>query len=107
MLRRSAMVTNEGETIQRALLEELRQRRISRRRFIQNTIAAGLSVAGVGVLAGCGAPAAAPAAPAAAAGAPAVPTAAAAAPAAPTAAAAASTRPLTPTFYDWIDNLHP
>ena len=54
------MVTNEGETIQRALLEELRQRRISRRRFIQNTIAAGLSVAGVGVLAGCGAPAAAP-----------------------------------------------
>ncbi len=97
------MVTNEGETIQRALLEELRQRRISRRRFIQNTIAAGLSVAGVGVLAGCGAPAAAPAAPAA----PAATTAAAGAPAAPTAAAAASTRPLTPTFYDWIDNLHP
>jgi multiple sugar transport system substrate-binding protein len=100
------MASEEQERIESALLNELRQGRISRRQFINNMIAAGLGLGGVTVLAGCAgapAPAAAPTA------APAAPPTAAPAAAAPTSApaAAASTRGLTPTFYQWIEDLHP
>jgi multiple sugar transport system substrate-binding protein len=76
-------------------------REISRRQFMQGMIAAGLSAGGVSVLAACGTPApqqvtAPTAAPAAT-----------SAPAAATAAPAAAERPLTPTFYQWIQDLHP
>ncbi|PKO21893.1 MAG: ABC transporter substrate-binding protein [Chloroflexi bacterium HGW-Chloroflexi-1] len=72
---------------------QFQQGRISRRQFMQGLTAAGLGAVGASVLAACGTPA-----PVAA------PT---AAPAAPTAAPAAAGRPLTPTFYQWIEDLHP
>ena len=81
------------------LYSQLQQGRISRRQFMQAMAATGLGAVGVSVLAACGTPAPT-AAPAAA------PTAAPAA-AATAAPAAAAERPLTPTFYDWIDALHP
>jgi len=97
------MATEEEKVVNDALSDAVQQGRISRRQFLTGTIAAGLSVGGMSVLAACGAPAAAPtAAPAAAA-----PTAAPAAAAATAAPAAAGTRPLTPTFYQWIIDLHP
>src|SRR5262245_15530604 len=79
---------------------------LSRRQFLTSMLTAGLGLGGVAVLGACAAPAAPPAA------ATAVPAAATAAPAAataaPTAAGAASgTRVLTPTFYQWIMDLHP
>jgi multiple sugar transport system substrate-binding protein len=93
------MASEEQERIESALLNELQQGRISRRQFIQHVLGVGMGVGGVSVLAACAAPAAPPTtAPAAA------PTAAAAA---PTAAAAAAGRPLTPSFYQWIEDLHP
>ncbi len=94
------MASEEQELIQQALLNELQQGRISRRQFIQNMIGVGLGLGGVAVLNACGgaAPTAAPPTSA-----PAAPTSAPAA----TSGAAASTRGLTPTFYDWIINLHP
>src|SRR5581483_4459462 len=103
-------------------------RKLTRRQFVVRLGAVGLSVTAVSALlsacgGGGGAPAAAPtSAPAAAApttapaaAAPTAAGAAAAATSAPAAAgataapgqAAASNRPLTPTFYSWITNLHP
>jgi len=93
------MASEEQERIESALLNELRQGRISRRQFIQNMLAVGMGLGGVAVLSACAAPAAPTAAPAA-------PTTAPAA-AATTAPAAAGGRPLTPTFYQWIIDLHP
>ena len=81
------------------LYSQLQQGRISRRQFMQALAATGLGAVGVSVLAACGTPAPT-AAPAAA------PTAAPAA-AATAAPAAAAERPLTPTFYQWIEDLHP
>ena len=72
------------------LYRELIEGRISRREFISKTLAIGLGAAGVSVLSSC--------APAAA-----TPTAAPAA----TAAAAVEVSKLTPTFYQWIIDLHP
>src|SRR6185295_17509687 len=84
------------------LQELLRFRRgeISRRQFLQNVIVAGMGLGGVSILSACGSPAATEA-PAAAA-----PTEAAVA-TEEAAAAASGTRPLTPTFYQWIVDLHP
>lgn len=78
-----------------SLNSQFQQGRISRRQFMTALAATGLGAVGVSVLAACGTPA-----PAAA------PTAApvAAATAAP---AAAAERPLTPTLYQWIQDLHP
>ena len=81
------------------LYSQLQQGRISRRQFMQALAATGMGAVGVSVLAACGTPAPT-AAPAAA------PTAAPAA-AATAAPAAAAERPLTPTFYQWIEDLHP
>jgi multiple sugar transport system substrate-binding protein len=95
---------------------------LTRRRLVRRALAAGLGLPVLGgLLAACSpAPTAAPTTPPAAApatapaAAPTTAPAAAAkptpAPAAPTtapAAVAASTRPLTPTFYQWIVDLHP
>jgi ABC-type glycerol-3-phosphate transport system substrate-binding protein len=88
------MASDEQERAERVLLYELQQGRISRRQFIQNMLAAGMGLGGVAALSACGAPTAAPAAPTAV-------------PAAPTTAPAAAGRPLTPTFYQWIEDLHP
>ena len=82
-----------------SLNSQFQQGRISRRQFMTALAATGLSAMGVSVLAACGTPAPT-AAPAAA------PTAAPAA-AATAAPAAAAERPLTPTFYQWIEDLHP
>ena len=102
------MASEEQERIEGALLNEYQQGRISRRQFIQTMLAVGMGLGGVSVLAACGAPTGGPptavptTAPAAAA-----PTAAPAAAATTAPAAAASTRMLTPTFYQWIEDLHP
>jgi ABC-type glycerol-3-phosphate transport system substrate-binding protein len=89
------MASEEQRRIESALLHEYQQGRISRRQFIQTMLSVGMGMAGVSVLAACGAPAAAPtSAPAAA---------ATTAPAAP----AAAERPFTPSFYQWIEDLHP
>ncbi|MCL4302872.1 MAG: ABC transporter substrate-binding protein [Anaerolineae bacterium] len=90
--------------IQELLRSQLIRGEISRRQFLQNMIMAGMGLGGVSVLASCagGAPTAVPTQ------APAAPATEAAAPAAATEEAAASgTRPLTPTFYQWINDLHP
>jgi ABC-type glycerol-3-phosphate transport system substrate-binding protein len=101
-------MANQQSPIEQALQIAFQQGRISRRQFMQGMIAAGLGLGGMSVLAACGTPAAPTAAPPTAA--PAQPTAApaqpTAAPAQPT-AGAASTRGLTPTFYQWIIDLHP
>jgi ABC-type glycerol-3-phosphate transport system substrate-binding protein len=77
----------EEYLVQNALLSQLRRGRINRRQFMMRTMAAGLGLAGINaVMAGCApAPGAQPAA----------------------GGAAASERPLTPTFYQWIVDLHP
>ncbi len=91
------MAPKDMEQADSSLFWQLQQGRISRRQFIQGLAATGLTAAGATVLAACSTPPAAPtAAPAAATAAPAT--------AAP---AAAAGRPLTPTFYDWIESLHP
>ncbi|MCK6626813.1 MAG: ABC transporter substrate-binding protein [Anaerolineae bacterium] len=94
---------DEEFLIQELLRSQLRRGEISRRQFLQNMIVAGMGLGGVSVLSSCGGTApATPAAPAA--------TEEAAAPAAATeeaVAAASGTRPLTPTFYQWIVDLHP
>jgi multiple sugar transport system substrate-binding protein len=103
---------NEEYRIQELL--RFQRGEISRRQFLQNMIVAGMGLGGVSILSACGSPAAteAPAAPATEAPA----AAATEAPAAATeaamateeaAAAASGTRPLTPTFYQWIVDLHP
>lgn len=96
------MATEQQEIIEKALLEDLRTGRISRRQFMQSMLTVGMGLGGIAVLSACAAPTAAPTAAPAPTSAP-VPTSAPA----PTSGAAASTRPLTPTFYDWIINLHP
>jgi multiple sugar transport system substrate-binding protein len=64
--------------LQSAALRELSQGRIDRREFITRSLVAGLGVAGVGALAKSGVQ-----------------------------PAFAADRPLTPTFYQWIQDLHP
>ncbi len=73
------MKREEQHLIENALADELAQGRISRRQFIQMSIMAGLGLAGVSAL-----------------GTPSL-----------TVRAAQSSRPLTPTFYQWIVDLHP
>jgi len=94
------MASDRELEIQQMLAQALREGYITRRQFMTGALAA----AGASVLAACAAPSAAPtAAPATAA-----PAAATSAPAAPTTASgSASARPLTPTFYQWIIDLHP
>ena len=87
------MASKDFEETSASLYWQLQQGRISRRQFMQGLTAAGLGAVGASVLAACGTPA-----PVAA------PT---AAPVAPTTAPAAAGRPLTPTFYQWIEDLHP
>ena len=75
---------------------------ITRRQFIQGLIATGLGMSGVAILAACGAtPTAAPTTP------PTAPTAAGTQAPVATSGAPVSTRGLTPTFYQWIIDLHP
>jgi multiple sugar transport system substrate-binding protein len=101
------MASEEQERIERVLMNEYRQGRISRRQFIQHMLTVGMGLGGVAVLNACGPATGGPPTPAAtSAPAAAAPTAAPAA-AATAAPAAASSRPLTPSFYDWIDNLYP
>ena len=88
-------VDNEGRN-------RLKQGRLSRRQFLQMTALAGLGLSGVNALAACAAPQATTAPTAAPTAAAAVPTAAAVVP-----TAAAAGRPLTPSFYQWIVDLHP
>jgi ABC-type glycerol-3-phosphate transport system substrate-binding protein len=96
------MASDEQERLQSALINEYQHGRISRRRFIQGMLSAGMGMAGVSVLAACGGATGGPPTPApTSAGAAAAPTTAAAAP------AAAAERPLTPSFYQWIEDLHP
>jgi multiple sugar transport system substrate-binding protein len=73
------MKREEEVIIENALLNELAQGRISRRQFMIMSIMAGLGAAGVGAL---GTPLR-------------------------TVLAAQASRPLTPTFYQWIIDLHP
>lgn len=101
---------DEEFLIQELLRSQLIRGEISRRQFLQNMIMAGMGLGGVSVLASCGgtaptaAPTQAPAAPAteAPAAAPATE-----APAEGAASSSSGTRPLTPTFYQWINDLHP
>lgn len=75
--------------VQQSLLGQLQRGRINRRQFMTRMMAAGLGFAGVSAaLNGCAAPAGPGAAPAGA-------------------GASSSGRPLTPTFYQWIEDLHP
>lgn len=93
----------EAKQIENILSDAFRAGSINRRQFIQGMITAGLGLGGLSILEACATPAAPTAAPPTAA-----PAAATSAPAAPTAAgASASTRGLTPTFYQWIIDLHP
>ena len=64
--------------LQEALFRQLQQGRIDRREFLTRTLMAGLGLAGVGALAKSG-----------------------------IRSAMAADRPLTPTFYQWIQDLHP
>lgn len=92
---------DEEFLIQELLRSQLRRGEISRRQFLQNMIVAGMGLGGVSVLSSCGG--AAPATPAQQeAAAPATE-----APKEEAPAAASGTRPLTPTFYQWIVDLHP
>jgi len=94
------MKREEESLVRNALLNDLRNGRIDRRQFMTRMLAAGLGLAGVGAaMAGCApTPTAAP--PTAAPEATAVP---------PTEAPEpeAEGRLLTPTFYQWIVDLHP
>ena len=75
--------------IRQSLTRSLQQGRINRRQFMTRMMAAGLGLAGVGAaLSGCAAPSAAPGGGAVAPG-------------------ASDGRILTPTFYQWIEDLHP
>lgn len=91
------MKREEQILIQNMLRNELRLGRITRRQFLHNMMIVGLGLGGISVLSSCGG--AAPAAPTAA---PAQEE-EAVAPAAPV----AEGRLLTPTFYQWINDLHP
>jgi multiple sugar transport system substrate-binding protein len=96
MMEEKIMNRDEENPIENELRNRPRQGRISRRQFLKMTAVAGLGVSGANVLAACAAPAAT-AAPTSAA-----PT---SAPEQPTAASGG--RPLTPSFYQWIVDLHP
>jgi multiple sugar transport system substrate-binding protein len=75
--------------VQQSLLGQLQRGRINRRQFMTRMMAAGLGIAGVSAaMSGC-----VPAAPGGA--------------TAGAGAGASSGRPLTPTFYQWIEDLHP
>jgi ABC-type glycerol-3-phosphate transport system substrate-binding protein len=88
------MNDTQKHIIENTLSDALALGQINRRQFIQGMMAVGLGLSGAAILAACGAtPTAAPAATAP--------------PAAATAAGPASTRGLTPTFYQWIIDLHP
>ncbi|MHA1554560.1 MAG: hypothetical protein ACTSU0_09140, partial [Alphaproteobacteria bacterium] len=65
--------------LQEASRQQLLRGQIDRREFVSRSLVAGLGLAGVGVAAKYGI----------------------------NPAMAAGDRPLTPTFYDWIGNLHP
>lgn len=91
------MASEQEFLFEQALVRALREGRITRRQFMQAIMTGGLGLAGVSVLAAC-APGAAPA-PAATA----VPAAATSAPAGATSAPSAGTRPLTATFYNWME----
>jgi hypothetical protein len=69
---------DEEMTVQQALREQLLRGKIDRRTFLMRSMAAGLSAAGVGTVAKNG-----------------------------ITPAFAEDRPLTPTFYQWIEQLHP
>jgi ABC-type glycerol-3-phosphate transport system substrate-binding protein len=92
---------DEEYLVQELLRSQLIRGQISRRQFLQNMIVAGLGFGGVSALSACGSP------PAAEAPAPATEAAAPAAATEEAAAASSGTRPLTPTFYQWIVDLHP
>lgn len=85
----------EEYLIQEALLNRLRRGQMDRRQFMTRMLAAGLGLSGVSAaIAGC-MPAPAPAAPQAGSA------------ASSQGAASSGERPLTPTFYQWIVDLHP
>jgi multiple sugar transport system substrate-binding protein len=93
------MKREEEFLVRNALLSELKRGRISRRQFMTQMLAIGMGLGGVSALAACAppAPTAAPAAEAPA-----------AAEEAPTEEAMEEeARLLTPTFYQWIVDLHP
>ena len=93
----------EEYLVQKVLAARLRQGQISRRQFMTRMLATGLGLSGVSTaLAACGGGAAPAAAPAEPAQQEAAETTQEEAP-----AAEAGTRPLTPTFYQWIEDLHP
>ena len=94
------MRREEEFLVRNALLSELRRGRITRRQFMTQMLAIGMGLGGVSALAAC-APAPPPAAPAEEA-----PAAEEEAPAAEEAPAEEG-RILTPTFYQWIVDLHP
>ena len=95
------MNNEQKHIIENTLSDALALGQINRRQFIQGMMAVGLGLSGAAILAACGAtPTAAPAATTAG------PAATTAGPAA-TAAGPVSTRGLTPTFYQWIIDLHP
>src|SRR4051794_22154620 len=74
-------MTNRKEleyVLQQAAYEELRQGKIDRRQFLERSLVAGLGMAGVAATAKLG-----------------------------IGSALAEDRPLTPTFYQWIQDLHP
>ena len=93
-------MNREEEYLQyQQLLAQWKRSQISRRQFMLRAMATGLTLSGVGAaLAACGggaAPAEPPAAPQASNG------------EAAEAGSEAGSRPLTPTFYQWIVDLHP
>lgn len=82
----------EEYLIQNALLAQLQQGRMNRRQFMTRMLVAGLGLSGVSAaVAGCMPAPAGPTAPAASSG----------------TGATAAERALTPTFYQWIVDLHP
>lgn len=84
----------EEYLVQQALLSQLKQGRMNRRQFMTRMMAAGLGLSGISAaVAGCMPAPAAPSAPAATSGG--------------GAAVAEAERALTPTFYQWIVDLHP
>jgi ABC-type glycerol-3-phosphate transport system substrate-binding protein len=81
------MNDQQKQVIEETLADALALGQISRRQFVQGMIATGLGLSGAAILAACGA---SPTAPPAA-----------------TSASSSSARGLTPTFYQWIVDLHP
>src|ERR1700694_4242390 len=88
------MNNEQKNIIENTLSDALALGQINRRQFIQGMMAVGLGLGGAAILAACGATPTTP---------PVAPTPGPAA----TTAGAASTRGLTPTFYQWIIDLHP